>query len=168
MGSEMCIRDRLESPDPELDLVDRMSVLSTWETLDFPSADGEGEPQRMLPGSPMAVAATKIVDRKPARGGDYAEWLVNHLMVKTKGKTRDRNLREKTWQSVPPPLYQEGFKVQTSWLHKFLLNPEPIRNMTVLSMPKFNMSSEEAATLANYFAAVDGCLLYTSPSPRDS
>ena len=49
----------------------------------------------------------------------------------------------------------EGNKVQTQWLHDFLLNPYPIRPAVVLRMPRFNMSSEEASQLANYFAAVD-------------
>jgi hypothetical protein len=60
------------------------------------------------------------------------------------------------WGWVPPPLEGEGKKVQTDWLHDFLLDPYPIRPATVLRMPKFNMTSEEAGKLANYFAAVDG------------
>src|SRR5262249_53018377 len=47
-------------------------------------------------------------------------------------------------------------KVQTAWLHDFLLDPHMIRPATVLRMPKFNMSPAEASKLANYFAAVDG------------
>ena len=50
----------------------------------------------------------------------------------------------------------KGRKVQTDWLHDFLLDPYPIRPAVVLRMPKFNMSSAEASKLANYFAAVDG------------
>jgi hypothetical protein len=57
---------------------------------------------------------------------------------------------------LPPTLIGEGSKVQTSWLHSFLLDPHQIRPAAVLRMPKFNMSSQEAQTLANYFAAVDG------------
>ena len=59
------------------------------------------------------------------------------------------------WGWLPPPLPGEGRKVQTDWLHAFLLDPHPIRPAAVLRMPKFNMSSEEAQSLANYFAAVD-------------
>ena len=50
----------------------------------------------------------------------------------------------------------EGRKVQTAWLHDFLLDPHPIRPAVVLRMPKFNMSPAEAGKLVNYFAAVDG------------
>src|SRR4029079_3017916 len=56
---------------------------------------------------------------------------------------------------LPPPLINEGNKVQTAWLHDFLLDPYPIRPAVFLRMPKFNMSSAEATALANYFAAVD-------------
>jgi hypothetical protein len=50
----------------------------------------------------------------------------------------------------------EGKKVQTDWLHNFLLDPFPIRPAVVLRMPKFNMSPADATALVNYFAAVDG------------
>jgi hypothetical protein len=56
----------------------------------------------------------------------------------------------------PPPLYKEGTKVQTPWLFNFLRNPGKIRHTTVLRMPRFNMSDDEAQSLANYFAATDG------------
>ena len=60
------------------------------------------------------------------------------------------------WGWLPPPLVGEGNKVQSGWLHKFLLNPHTIRPSAVLRMPKFNFHSSEAAALVNYFAAVDG------------
>jgi hypothetical protein len=67
-------------------------------------------------------------------------------------KEINRNL---AWQASPPPLYQEGLKVQTAWLYNFLKNPQKLRHTTVLRMPRFNMSDAEAADLANYFSAVD-------------
>jgi hypothetical protein len=60
------------------------------------------------------------------------------------------------WGWLPPPLVGEGGKVQSAWLHKFLLNPHTIRPPAVLRMPKFNFSAGQAADLVNYFAAVDG------------
>ena len=56
---------------------------------------------------------------------------------------------------VPPPLIGEGLKVQTGWLHDFLLDPYPIRPSVVLRMPRFNMSPVEATALVDYFAARD-------------
>jgi hypothetical protein len=45
--------------------------------------------------------------------------------------------------------------VQSAWLHDFLLDPYLIRPAAVLRMPRFNMSSQEASKLVDYFAAVD-------------
>ena len=50
----------------------------------------------------------------------------------------------------------EGEKVQTDWLHGFLMDPTPIRPAVVLRMPNFHMSSDEAAKLVDYFAAASG------------
>ncbi|MEX2026956.1 MAG: hypothetical protein WEH44_06635, partial [Pirellulaceae bacterium] len=59
------------------------------------------------------------------------------------------------WGWLPPQLLGEGSKVQSQWLHDFLLEPYAIRPATFLRMPKFNMSPAEATALVNYFAAVD-------------
>jgi hypothetical protein len=99
----------------------------------------------------MELAIPRIAEIKPARGGNFSEWLVDESMK----ADRDVN-RDKARQMVPPPLYMEGGKVQTPWLYAFLKNPNRIRYTTVLRMPQFNMSSEEAQALADYFAAVDG------------
>src|SRR5207302_8307111 len=58
-------------------------------------------------------------------------------------------------KALPPPLLREGEKTQPGWLFQFLRNPTVIRPITILRMPRFNMSDEEAMDLVNYFAAVD-------------
>ena len=63
---------------------------------------------------------------------------------------------EDAWGWLPPPLIGEGKKVQSAWLHRFLLNPHMIRPPAVLRMPHFNWSADQAAKMVNYFAAVDG------------
>ncbi|MCY2967671.1 MAG: hypothetical protein NT069_29260, partial [Planctomycetota bacterium] len=79
----------------------------------------------------------------------------------------DRQLdRSKARQMAPPPLYKEGLKVQTPWLFSFLKNPGKIRHTTLLRMPQFTLSDEEAQTLANYFAAVDGTNFPYQPIPQ--
>ncbi|MEZ6129942.1 MAG: hypothetical protein R3C59_14765 [Planctomycetaceae bacterium] len=140
---------RMVQPDPdEEDPEFRESGFDSWETLQF--GDGEAAP-RLFPSSRITISDAKMVDYSPARGGRFAEWLVTELAdSRTDGNV---NL---AWQASPPPLYQEGLKVQTPWLYQFLLEPERLRYTTVLRMPKFNLSSEEAQVLANYFAAVDG------------
>ena len=118
---------------------------------------------RVLPSSRITIPDSKLVDYEAARGGAFAEFLVSELTKTTTGG--NRNL---AWQASPPPLYQEGLKVQTPWLYQFLLEPEKIRYTTALRMPKFNLSPEEAQALANYFAAVDGAdFPYQELKPTD-
>lgn len=139
---------RYSSPDPEEDLEFQENGFDAWETLDF----GTGEDQkRLFPGSRVLVPQSLMINYEPGRGGEWAELLVEQLM-----ETKTGGNRYLAWQASPPPLILEGHKVQTSWLHRFLLEPGQIRYTTVLRMPRFNMSSEEAGILANYFAAVDG------------
>ncbi|REJ93261.1 MAG: hypothetical protein DWQ34_11090 [Planctomycetota bacterium] len=94
---------------------------------------------------------TAVEEQIAPRGGDLAQWLVPRLADELM-----QGDRSKAWQAAPPPLYKEGVKVQTPWLYRFLKNPDQIRYTTVLRMPRFNMSDDEAQALANYFAAVDG------------
>lgn len=134
----------LEEEDPDY----RESGFDTVDVVDF--GEGEDAP-RWLPSEKLLVTDSVLVDLKQARGGDFAEWLVDHL-----AETKTEGNPALAWQASPPPLYEEGGKVQTPWLYEFLLEPETIRFTTVLRMPKFNMSREEARVLANYFAAADG------------
>jgi hypothetical protein len=135
-------------PDPEDDLEDQEHGFDLWETIDL----GTGEDViRFLPGTRLTVPGPQLLNYEGPRGGSFAEWLVENLM-----ETRTGGNRSLAWQASPPPLDQEGGKVQTPWLYRFLLEPEKIRHTTVLRMPKFNLSEKEAAVLANYFAAKDG------------
>jgi hypothetical protein len=99
-----------------------------------------------------------VTEEIRGRGGEFMMWLYKKLVDEQSGG--DSSLAPQfmyaAQQSSPPPLYKEGVKVQTPWLYNFLKNPEQLRFTTVLRMPRFNMSDEEARTLANYFAAVDG------------
>jgi mono/diheme cytochrome c family protein len=56
--------------------------------------------------------------------------------------------------AAPPLLLGQGERTQPEWLFRFLLDPPKIRQTTVLRMPKFNMSEDEARTLVTYFAGV--------------
>lgn len=148
-------------PDMEEDPEFREHGFDTWETLEFGTGDSV---PRALPGQRITVPESQLISYKDARGGSFAEWLVEDLM-----KTKTGDNRYLAWQSSPPPLYQEGIKVQTPWLYQFLLEPSKIRHTTVLRMPKFNLSPEEARTLANYFAAVDGAEFpYQEQGPMDA
>ncbi len=141
------IMNRPDAGDPP---EDQEYAYDSWETLDvdgkivFPASRMLVKKPRLAPGSTPQDGYSV-----PPRGGDFAQWLVEKLST-----TRDLN-RQLAWQMAPPPLYKEGIKVQTPWLYQFLREPYRLRQTTVLRMPRFNMSAEEAQTLANYFAAVD-------------
>jgi cbb3-type cytochrome oxidase cytochrome c subunit len=132
------------APDPEDDPADQEAGYDTWETLQF------GQ-KVLLPGTRITVPVTNRISATEGRGGAFTEWLVDASMKADREVNRD-----KARQMAPPVLFQEGIKVQTPWLYRFLKNPERLRHTTVLRMPQFNMSNEEAQTLADYFAAVDG------------
>lgn len=152
---------RMVEPDPEEEDPEyRESGFDLWETIDFGNSE---DPKRLLPSTRITIPDSKMLEYQPPRGGSYAEWLVEQL-----AKTRTSGNKNLAWQAAPPPLIQEGFKVQTAWLYQFLLEPEKLRYTTVLRMPRFNMSPAEAQTLANYFAAVDGAAFpYEEQGPTD-
>jgi cbb3-type cytochrome oxidase cytochrome c subunit len=136
----------IAAPDPDDDPEDQEYVAESWNTVEL---DGK----LLTPTSRFIFPAARLEGGriKPGRGGAYAEWLAPQLVESRVAK--DLNDAR---QSSPPPLYLEGIKVQTPWLFNFLQNPDRLRHRTVLRMPRFNMSADEARTLANYFAAADG------------
>jgi cytochrome c2 len=89
----------------------------------------------------------------PAWGGDLARYLFPKVIERAKETNPQVNGRE-AWGWLPPPLMDEGDKVQTDWLHGFLMDPYAIRPAVVMRMPNFHMSSEEAEKLVNFFAAM--------------
>jgi hypothetical protein len=110
-------------------------------------------------------AGTEAKKVFPALGGELARLLFPVVVADNPTYNSDAKAQE-AWGWLPPPLIGEGRKVQTRWLHEFLLDPFRIRPAAVLRMPKFNMSSHEAQTIANYFAAVDGAAYPYEFEPR--
>ncbi len=88
----------------------------------------------------------------PTNGGDLAKYLYSRAIEEEK-KTNPSVVATEAWSWLPPPLHHEGEKVQTDWLHDFLMDPTRIRPAAILRMPNFRMSSAEAAALVDYFAA---------------
>jgi hypothetical protein len=91
----------------------------------------------------------------PAKGGDLAR-LLFPVVIEDEKAINPNVKPSDAWGWLPPPLVGEGKKVQSPWLHKFFLNPHPIRPAAVLRMPKFNLQSSQAAALVDYFSVVDG------------
>lgn len=128
---------------------------TTWEPASLTKPGSEEDGGVKLPGSLFVTPESKIAKLSRAQTGQYAEWLVNRSM----GGVFDPKKFDEGWQNGPPPLFGEGVKVQTEWLYRFLREPDQIRYLkTGLRMPKFNMSTDEARVLANYFAAADGAM----------
>lgn len=56
--------------------------------------------------------------------------------------------------TLAPDLSFEGSRAQRQWLADFLKNPQTLRPTLTSRMPQFNMTNEEAATLAGYLSLV--------------
>ncbi|HSG69622.1 MAG TPA: cytochrome c, partial [Planctomycetaceae bacterium] len=117
---------------------------------------------QITPSSRMGFVGADFSGYVPGRGGEFTRWLIDNI-VETHPKV---DKTDDGWNFVAPPLVGEGRKVQTPWLYRFLREPEKLRYLTVLRMPKFNMSSEEAQILANYFAASEAADYPYQPIPQ--
>jgi hypothetical protein len=113
----------------------------------------------------ILVPESRIEKRFPAFGGTLAQ-LAYPAVVAAEKAVNPNAKADEAWGWLPPPLVGEGKKVQTNWLHNFLLDPFPIRPAVVLRMPKFNMSPAEASKLVNYFAAMDNAQYPYDFDPR--
>ncbi|MDA0283549.1 MAG: hypothetical protein O3B86_09365, partial [Planctomycetota bacterium] len=126
---------------------------TTWEPASLTKPGSKEDGGLKLPGSLFVTQQSYLVALERAQTGGFAEWLVRRTM----GDEFDPKAFGDAWGNGPPPLFGEGVKVQTEWLYRFLREPDQIRYLkSGLRMPKFNMSSDEARILANYFAAADG------------
>ncbi|MFM7207412.1 MAG: PDZ domain-containing protein [Planctomycetaceae bacterium] len=116
----------------------------------------DGQP-RTVGGQNLLVPEDAVAAGRhyPGWGGDLAR-LLFPVVIADEKQVNPNVKPDDAWGWLPPPLVGEGGKVQSAWLHKFLLNPHPIRPPAVLRMPRFNFDSAKAAALVNYFAAVDG------------
>lgn len=56
--------------------------------------------------------------------------------------------------TLAPDLSYEGSRARRQWLISFLKSPQTLRPTLVLRMPQFNMTDQEAATLADYIGTV--------------
>ena len=114
----------------------------------------------LMAGSVFEVGASleipkALIDRKyAASGGHFTRYLLPRVVELERAVNPSAKGTE-AWGWLPPPLFGQGHKVQSGWLHDFLLDPHPIRPAVFLRMPRFNMSSDEATKLVNYFAAMD-------------
>jgi cbb3-type cytochrome oxidase cytochrome c subunit len=114
---------------------------------------------KTITGDDKELVAHVLAPNSPL-GGQFADLMVGYLYKKDKDlyKKPDSDKKPDSGEaraSLPPPLIGEGERVQAQWLLGFLRNPTPVRKMTILRMPKFNMSHKEAELLVEYFGAVE-------------
>jgi cytochrome c551/c552 len=91
-------------------------------------------------------------------GGTFADLMVPYLNKKDASvykMSADGKDSAEARASLPPSLIGEGARTQPQWLYQFLLDPTQVRRMSILRMPKFNLSREEAKQLVDYFAGVE-------------
>src|ERR1019366_7156571 len=55
--------------------------------------------------------------------------------------------------TLAPDLSYEGSRSQREWMVQFLMKPQTLRPTLTVRMPEFNMSQQDATTLANYLSA---------------
>jgi cytochrome c2 len=107
----------------------------------------------------LDLAKKEIISESEPYGGEFA-----NLIVRSKYLTQldsqsypalGNGESPAARKALPPPLLREGEKTRPEWLFQFLRNPTQIRPITILRMPRFSLSDEEAMDLVNYFGAVD-------------
>ena len=163
--------------DPETGKPQRVDEEGTPVAADDPEAKARTFmlwKDTLVDGAARAVGAQNLIvpddalaagSHYPAKGGDLAR-LLFPVVIADEKQVNPNVKPDDAWGWLPPPLVGEGKKVQSPWLHKFLLNPHPIRPPAVLRMPKFHFDSAQAAKLVDYFAAVDGAEYPYVADPR--
>lgn len=128
----------------------KLAVLRLTEALRF--TDTHQETKDIPAGSSIGLPTEDLITSTETWGGTLGQLLVPYLAKRDSSLFKEyKNARA----ALPPPLEREGEKVQPSWLFQFLRNPQLIRPATVLRMPRFNLSEDDAQAIVNYFAAVD-------------
>ncbi len=104
-------------------------------------------------GADVMVSSRWLRRRQPPLGGDYARLLYPHALAEARAAGVVIGELE-VWGWLPPPLVHTGAMVEPAWLREYLMDPSTIRPASLMRMPRYALSSAEAARLADYFAAV--------------
>ena len=116
-------------------------------------------------GAGLLVYQHQLTGTRAPWGGDFARLLYPKALADAKASGTSASEVE-SWGWGPPPLVHEGSMVQPGWLYEYLLEPSVIRPAAVLRMPKYNLSTDEAGKLVDYFAAASGAAFPYSSDPR--
>lgn len=116
-------------------------------------------------GADLLVYQHQLTGNRAPWGGDFARLLYPKALADAKAHGSSASEVE-AWGWVPPPLAHEGSRVQPAWLYNYLLAPTVIRPAAVLRMPTYNLSTDEAGKLVDYFAGAAGAESPYSYDPR--
>jgi cytochrome c551/c552 len=119
-----------------------------WEPAGQGGREKVGGPDVVVPKNHLAAV-------QPPWGGTLARLLYPLVLAEAR-QSGSSAAEVEAWGWLPPALVHEGAIVQPDWLFRYLLEPTVIRPAAVLRMPRFNLSSAEAAKLTDYFAATAG------------
>lgn len=135
-----------------------MAAFTLWEPA---AINGQLWP---VGGADLLIYRHQVTRIQKPWGGDFARLLYPKVLADA--KTQGTSAAEvEAWGWVPPALVHEGLQVRPDWLFDYLLQPSVIRPATVLRMPKYNLSTDEARKLVDYFAAAAGAdFPYTADS----
>ena len=128
-------------------------VFSLWKPAII---NGEAWP---VGGAQVPISEPHVMQRFPTWGGAFARLLYPYAAEAAGTAWLE------AWGQVPPALVNEGALVQPDWLYNYLLDPTPIRPSVLLRMPKYSLSTTEATTLVDYFAALSGVPFPYTPLP---
>ena len=108
-------------PNPEVGEDDNGNPLYYFGLWKSAAIDGHAWPAG---GQEVPLTPGQITDKRPPHGGEFAR-LLHPVVLAAEKKTNPNAKASDAWGWVPPPLVHEGIKVQTGWLHDFLLDPYP-------------------------------------------
>src|SRR5262249_4599575 len=128
--------------------------LPSYTTLAIPASEMIAPPPDVVR-SPEEL--TRYVHERGQFGGTFSDLLTAYL------HNRDKKTYERKGDgdspvarlAGPPSLIGQGERTQPEWLYQFLTNPHPVRKMSVLRMPKFNLAKDDAKALVDYFGGVE-------------
>ena len=110
-------------------------------------SETENQNGRVGIGSMVSTMKEKVKKYEPGRGGTVIPYIVGE-------RAAELNVpRVEAINYAPPPLHEEGRKVQYKWLYQFLMQPSTIRPATKIVMPTFPLSDNETNAIVAYFAA---------------
>src|SRR5262249_33771487 len=119
------------------------------------------EPKDFVLPNGLASASRAEIDRyltSRSYGGTFGNLLVGWLEQKEAKKfTKDAGLGDSSPARpfVPPSLVGLGAKGNPDWVYNYVRDPYQVRKMTLMRMPKFSLSPEDARALADYFGGVE-------------